>query len=116
VGIISVTHQGAPIVHTDSVIEKVCGDIATLTIDMESKYCQVVAYSVSKDGYPVIIIGTTKMSSQILEGANRTAGTDVELGEYKGWGIFLADISRYTLRVCLVKGDDHEEDQEHNDV
>jgi hypothetical protein len=100
--IISISHQGAPLLHTDSITEKTCGDIALLTIDMISKWCEVSGYS-NSDDCPVILIDSSERSVHLKGVIDESESTDIKLTKYKGWHIFVADINRYTLRVCLVK-------------
>ncbi len=100
--IISITHQGAPLVNVDSVIEKVCEDIAILTIDMRSKYCEIL-YCFSSSKCPAIGVCAGEYAIHLKEDVDEAESTDIELTKYKGWHIFVADMSRYTLRVCLVK-------------
>ena len=102
-GIVTVTHQGAPVVNADNVREKVNGDITLLTVDMASKWCEVSGHS-SDDNCPVLSICSNECSLHLKNGVDRSESTYIKLTKYKGWDIFISEISRYTLRVCLVKG------------
>ena len=45
------------------------------------------------------------MSLYLDENVDRDEPTEIEfIGYPKDWNIFLCDVSRYTLRVVLVKG------------
>jgi len=106
--IVAVTHQGAPLINADNVIEKVNGNIALLTIDMASKHCEIMGHMDS-----AIVVCANEYSIHLNKDVDRSEPTDLELTKYKGWRIFLSDVSRYTLRVCLVRDDSDENVPKH---
>ena len=75
-------------------------EVVALEIDLYSKYCNVVL-ATSSMGIPGIQLIATKESLHL--GDYDKDITKVELPEYKGWSAFSASVSRYTLRVCLIK-------------
>ncbi len=101
---IEICHQGAPRVNVGGVrIVSKSKDSVLLSVDMHSKHCETAGWYSSDDGQPVIVIGRTAHSLNLNQSAS--VDTDVLFSEYKGWDIFLAEITKYTLRVCLVKGE-----------
>lgn len=98
--IIKVTHQGSPAVNTDSVYWKKYDEVILLTIGMRSKYCEILGQGPDN----MITIVANERSMHLMDGVDRDEPTDIELTGYnEGWRIFLAEISRYTLRICLEK-------------
>ncbi len=97
---VKIEHQGAPIVNTDNVHTVAQSkDIILLEIDMRSKYCEVMMHI--HDECPSVLICKGEHSLHLNDDEEGT--TELELCGYKEWNIFLAEILRYTLRVCLVK-------------
>ncbi len=96
---VTVKHQGAPLINVDNV-HVITNDMIALSVDMKSKYCEVMAYA-NIDGCPAVIVGTNEHSLHLNEDVE--GDTDIVFYGYEGWYVFIADISRYTLRVCLAK-------------
>ena len=96
---IKTEEQGAPIVNVDNVsIRKQCKDVVLLEVDLASKCCEVFTHS-GKD----IFISANDFSSHLSENVEREKMTVISLVGYEGWEIFLAEIARYTLRICLTR-------------
>lgn len=100
---LKITHQGAPLINTHITCMKRYSDVIVLVVDLKSKHCGVMAHSVGDDSCPAIIICANQRSLHLNEEVNSYEPTDIEFPEYKGWDIFLAEITRYTLRICLIK-------------
>lgn len=76
-------------------------NFAVLIVDLKSKYAQVCGSSVDKS------------CAVILEATKDTIFTDIEMNgclteigfpEFVGWRVFAAEVSKYTMKVCLMKG------------
>jgi len=96
--IVRVLDQGAPVVNCHGVSEIIKENIVLLEIDMRSKNCEVKAYA----NGPSVFIGSTEYSVDLNENGDPDEWTWVDFPKYNGWEIFLSDISRYTLRMCLI--------------
>lgn len=102
---IVIIKQGGPVLNGGFVTA--CGpDIVAISIDMQSKRCCDLAYSQQDDGTPAIIILADKYSLYLKEGLE-DQHTEIAFPEYTGFRVFLANVSRYTLDVCLVREEDH---------
>ncbi len=100
---LKITYQGAPIVNPGVTYLKKYSDVVVLEVDLKSKWCDILAHSVSENNCPVIIVYANERSINLNKEVDRRMSTNIEFPEYKGWSIFLAEITRYTLRVCLIK-------------
>jgi hypothetical protein len=100
--IIKVTHQGAPIVNVDIIREKRLDDVALLIIDMASKNCEILGHGSHND---ILIVPTEYSTNLDKDAIDNSEATSLRITGYEEWHLFLVDISRYTLRVCLTKGD-----------
>lgn len=97
-----VIRQGAPIINSGNIIRK-SKNIVLLEIDLKSKYCEVDCLFKDDEGNFGIHIGTTKHSIHLNTGVKKDEPTVIEFSNSNGWGIYLANISRYTLRICLIR-------------
>lgn len=79
--------------------------IVALCIDLEQKYSEIVATG-STGEIPCIVIGANEHTIGFGKGADRSKTTEIEFPEFSGWFVFCAEISKYTLSVCLVKRED----------
>lgn len=96
-----VTTQGAPV--PNQAYEYFRGRwVRLVEIDMQSKYCEVMATGGGPNGPSVFLIAGTD-SLHLDETKPRDAYTAIEFPEYKGWDIWTAEISRYSLRLVLTK-------------
>lgn len=102
---IKIERQGAPMVNTKNAIVQAMGKgIVAIYVDLRSKYCEVDCLSTSRnDKYEAILIGATADSTNLKRNVHRDECTKIYLPEYKGWRIFCCALTRYTLRICLVK-------------
>jgi hypothetical protein len=96
-----ITEQGAPVLNRAWIVQDATWIVA-LEIDLRSKHCAIAAYS-GDDKTETIWLGTTEESLHLHQRKKRDALTGVTFPRWADWEIFAADISRYTLRVCLVK-------------
>lgn len=101
--------QGGPVLNGGSLVAA-GKDVAAVTIDMKSKRCEVAGESLTDDGIPVIWIDGA-IALHLKEGLE-SEHTEVAFPDFKGWEIFSAHVCRYTLRICFVRyeaSDDEEE-------
>ena len=106
---IKIIYQGKPIVDTDSVhIKAESNGIIAVEVDMKSKYCAVSGHATDNENDPVVMITYTDRSLFLDD--IKVGSTDISIVGYKGWAIFTSEITRYTLRICLIKmnGELHE--------
>lgn len=99
---VKIIEQGAPVVHDDSAYISHRGEnIAAIVIDLASKRCEFFG---EDDGEKCLLyISTTEDSLHLKEESSREVMTLIELPEFAGWRVFLANICKYTLRVCVVR-------------
>lgn len=71
--------------------------VAAIFVDLHSKRCDVD----DCDGQ-IRIRAIPDISLHLDESKPIDAETIIELPEFSGWEVFLAEISKYTLRICLV--------------
>lgn len=101
--LVRVVIQGAPIVN-DGYIHARGDSVVAIYIDMRSKRCRVGATGGGDDGPKIEIEADGDGASLHLdESQPRDAVTWIALPEFIGWQVFCAELSRYTLAVCLVK-------------
>ena len=100
---IKIVRQGAPLVNSAHVL---IGhrDIKAIEVDLKSKRCTIEgdsnSFSQGKWGAPGILIGTDEYSLHL---GKKEGDTEIEFSGFVGWNIFAMGISKYTLRVCLIK-------------
>jgi hypothetical protein len=98
-------HQGAPKVGC-AYLHRKSGGLATIEINMKSKYCYIAGTSsmstkVPGEYVPGIDIDFNDCSLYVDK--RYRGGTMVEFPEFQGWSVWSADMGRYTGRICLVK-------------
>lgn len=100
---IKIQRQGAPIVNHAS-IRKSYKKLVAIEVDLQSKYCIVDGYTGDeKTGLMSVSIGTDDRSIKLHPRKKAYVTTEISFPEYKDWHIFCSDLSRYTLRICLIK-------------
>lgn len=99
---ININHQGAPIVNC-GFIKEASKNIVALEIDLKSKYCEVQSVS-GGEGEPCsIFIVATRQSVSLNKNHKKYDPTEIEFTDFIGWDIFTCNLTRYTLKVCLIK-------------
>lgn len=78
-------------------------DIVAFTVDMRTKHADVFAHGWNSVHGSSILLVTTEDSLYLLP--VESDFTEICFPEYKDWHIFTTAVSRYTLKVCLIKGD-----------
>lgn len=96
---IKVIEQGAPVVQLAWLVLKT-KNFAAFEVDMQSKWCEVDC-SGGVDNLPMVSIGTNSRSTYLSYDGNQA--TMIGFPEFPGWDVWVAECSRYTLRVCLQK-------------
>ena len=100
----TVTHQGGVLVNT-GYIEKESDSIICAYIDLRSKYCEPCGVCDADDG-PELMIGLSERSEKAcgsINTHNKDAGIVIKFTNHRGWSIFNATISRYTVAITLIK-------------
>jgi hypothetical protein len=98
--VVEVVRQGKPVVNADASYIMAAGeDLVAAEIDMHSKYCEVDATCGGE-----LWIGTNENSIHLKDDAAEET-TAIRFPEFdpKVWDFFSMGISRYTLRVVLVR-------------
>lgn len=94
--------EGALIVNHATLLH-VGSTIVAIEIDMKSKRGEVIA-SGSNGECPVVVIAATEDSLNLDPQKPREEPTSIAFPQFKGWSLFVGELSRYTLYVCLTKG------------
>jgi len=93
--------QGCLVVNRAYVIGR--GDnVVALNIDMKSKRGQIEGVAGSDKHHALII---ARVEDTCDEHPTAKGWTILSFPEFKGWRIWTATISRYTLAICLIKND-----------
>lgn len=102
---VKIERQGAPLVHTDNAyIQEKGKNIVAICVDLKSKYCEVECLGTSKNNkFDAVFIGASSESIKLKKGVHKDECTKIYFPEYEGWKVFCSTLTRYTLRVCLVK-------------
>lgn len=99
--------QGGPRIDTGTIVAE-GENVVALSIDLHSKYCEVVWLGADEKGVPLIGLFRTERSLYLTRGKQDKI-TEIIFPTFapdpdgKTWQVWSADCSRYTLRVCLVK-------------
>jgi hypothetical protein len=93
---------GAPIVN-NGYIKEVGKNIIAIEFDLKSKWCEVDRFYGGDDKPCGLYIGTNNRSVSLNEKVDKDEPTVIEFPDFAGWDIFLTDINRYTLKICLIK-------------
>jgi hypothetical protein len=84
----------------DAILLREGDGIAAIEVDMRTKRADVGSFG-SEDGVPNLHLHANEYS--LYTDTDHTGWTDVAFPDYKGWDIFAASVSKYTLSVCLVR-------------
>lgn len=98
---IKITNQGSPVINS-GYIEHQSERAAVISIDLRSKHCYVFGTGSNFDDAPLIDISASDSSLHLMDGVAVDALTEITFPDYKGWKVWCASLSRYTLNVCLV--------------
>lgn len=93
---LTITHQGIPSVCSDPLLAAITHEgpgIVAVEIGLDAKYCEQT-YAIEPGAPPKIVV-----FKGFLDNPTFIQFPD----EFIGWTVFVADISRYTLRACLTK-------------
>lgn len=99
---IEITQQGAPAVNFGWV-HKLGKGIVAIGIDLQSKYCNLMACTNGDSDGPGVILVADKNTLYLKRGKSVEELTWIQFPEYQGWNIWCAQIGRYTLSICLIK-------------
>ena len=103
----SIKAQGGPRVNAGNIVAE-GKNVVALSVDLHSKYCEV-GWVGSDKGTPIVGITRTERSLG-LEKGKKDQVTELIFPTFKGWEVWSANCSRYTLRVCLVKLDSEDDE------
>ena len=107
--IVKVDIQGAPRIAGNARILRRGDGVVAIEVNMPSKYCVKGGYIISGHEPPKIIIDANECTLYVDETKDRSKSTIISFPRWPGWTVLCADISRYTLLVCLVDGFDEKE-------
>lgn len=96
-----VIHQGAMVINHGYIYEH-SENICAIAIDMKSKRGEVIGDGMD-NGIPSVIIGANEESLKLHKTKPKDSMTEIEFPNHKGFTVWSAQISKYTIRVCLVK-------------
>lgn len=96
----SVTRQG-PFVVSDFPVYKV-KKLEGIIIDCVTKRGEITCFSGSEKNVPGLMVELT-VDSVHYDKKSKEPWTHIEFPKYKGWNIFSAEISRYSLHVVFWK-------------
>lgn len=94
--------QGGVIVNKGFILagSKESGVIA-VQIDLTTKRAEVAVYG-DNDGIPLLFLCANEYTLKLIQGKEKQL-TEISFPDYKDWICFCAEISKYTLNLCLVK-------------
>lgn len=98
---IKITHQGAVVVDRAFVI-KAGRNVLAAVIDLHSKYC-IIDCTGDDNGTPTIMLCACDNSLRLDKNKNSDEPTHITLTGLIGWGIFAAETSKSSVRICLTK-------------
>jgi hypothetical protein len=99
-----VVRTGSIAVNADTAEVRERGDcIVAVEVDLKSKRAGIYTEGIADDGIPVVWLERT---DETLYATRLKRPTCVGFTDFKGWRVYLAEVSRYMLRVVLVKDSD----------
>lgn len=72
-------------------------------LDLNTKHCEIDFTSGGGDDLVRIYISASDRSIQLKKGKDKDDPTTIELTDSLGWDIFAVELTKWSLRVCLVK-------------
>jgi hypothetical protein len=100
--LVKIKKQGSVLVNTKmSYINARSLHMVAISIDMKTKNAEI---SGIMDGN-YIVLDYRPISDPMHLHRTKTGETIISFPQYKNWFIFCCDLSRYTLRVCLMNKD-----------
>ena len=97
--LVRVIHQGSVVVNNAFIINQ-SENVIALIVDLASKWAHIDSYFSGPDvrGISLGASGNTSYPHKTKFGT-----TEITFPKFKGYDIFCANISKYTLSVCLLK-------------
>lgn len=95
-----VTKQGGIILNEGCTIIAECTSVKAVCIDMKSKRGMIAGYGNGE--YPSLYLIGIEGSLKLKNGFENVE-TIIEFPDLKGWNIFSANVSRYTVSICFLK-------------
>jgi hypothetical protein len=99
---LSIRQQGAVIVN-GAIVVRESPDIACISVDLRSKRAQISGVCGDLEGTPELMLSASAETLHLDETKAMDEETLIGFPEFNGWRVFAADLSRYTLSVCLVR-------------
>lgn len=93
--------QGAPVVN-NGYVEQIGENVVAISIDLRSKYCDVISSFSSSNGSCGVLLAANERSLYLHKTKERDSFTQIEFPDFKNWSVFAWYLGRYTLNVCLV--------------
>ena len=104
---IKLKNRGEPVINR-GVIREVNENLIAIEIDLKSKWCEVSCTTGGNGDIIGIYIDATTKSTNLRKGAKVDEPTVIDLPDFTGWDVFTCHVSRYTLRICLIKSENNE--------
>jgi hypothetical protein len=101
---ISIVQQGPMRINHAIVCER-GENVVAIVVDMASKRGAVCGEISDEDGVPAVMIEANEHSLHLDEKADTRLDTMVAFPAFKGWRVWCADVSKYSVYVCLVRRD-----------
>lgn len=98
---LEIGHQGAMVIN-DAFIVGAGDNVLAVEVDMKSKYGRIGSFG-SDNRIPLVYVWATEESIGIR--GDREEPTRVSFPSLKGWGVFAARLSKYTISICFTKND-----------
>lgn len=97
-----IENQGAPIINYAYIFEQT-NNIVLIGVDLKSKYCEIDC-TTGGDNEPIgVYISAGKETIRLNKDVDKEEPTKIIFPEFIGYDIFALSLSRYTLKVCLIK-------------
>jgi hypothetical protein len=86
-----------------AIIYKKGRNVCAIIVDLNTKWGTVEAYG-GDDGCPLICVGADEGTLHADRRFSKDHYTQIILKDFKGWNVFDAGITKYSLHICLTRG------------
>lgn len=105
-----ITHQGAVKANPGGIVYRESADIACICVDLETKYARMGGTFSGGGDPPGVVLSATEDSIHMDPAHDRDSMTFIQFPEFQGWTVFVAEVSRYTLALCMLKDKEPDND------
>ncbi len=96
---IKILNKGA-IISNYAYIQMQSENIVAIGIDLKSKYPDSIG--IGEDGMPCVSLFDGE-DTLYIDNKLKGIGTTIGFPEFKGWAVWTAHCSKYTVYICLIK-------------